>query len=103
MRAEEGSRDMPALQAMILNDVVWVTVPSLDFQGATRALAPLLASSNQTPYHSVYAYEAALSLLVSTHSLVLCLIICLVSPRVKQGSGSIIGFARIMNLHLVSE
>jgi hypothetical protein len=65
MRAEEGSRDMPALQAMILNDVVWVTVPSLDFQGATRALAPLLASHNQTPYHSVYAYEAALSLLVS--------------------------------------
>lgn len=64
MRAEKGSRDMPALQAMILNDVVWVTVPSLDFQGATRALAPLLASHNQTPYHSVYAYEAALCLLV---------------------------------------
>ena len=74
MRAEEGSRDMPALQAMILNDVVWVTVPSLDFEGAARALAPLLASNNQTPYHSVYAYEAALSLLVSTHSLFLALL-----------------------------
>lgn len=64
MRAEEGSRGMPAMQAIILNDVVWVTIPSLDFGAAAAALALLLSSPNQTPYHGVYAYEAGLCLLV---------------------------------------